>query len=68
MTKPSLLTRLVTWLHGTNWASSVGGFDPDTNRRDESERVEFVRRQEHRLVRLARLEEIMKVKTRNEDE
>lgn len=62
----SLLGRIVTWLQGSRWATGDDGGDPDDARRDEAERLEFVRRQSHVRTRLERLEAIADARTARE--
>lgn len=70
MTKTqALVHRVANWFHGARWPPSNGGDDPDEARRDEADRMEFVRRQAQVRARLERLESILDVKTaRKRDE
>ena len=60
---PNILTRLTSWLHGTNWRTSAGGWEPDQSARDDEERRRFQARQARNRARLERLEAIAQVRS-----
>jgi hypothetical protein len=64
----ALTQRILDWWHETNWASSVGGFEPDEERRDDAELAAFEQRQQRRLARMNRLEAIADVRFGSEQE